>query len=228
LGVRRPDGAFSAQASNRPWPSFAALSAEHSTPTRRGQFPIIRLIRTWPFAARPSKNVCRELIPLCYVTHLGSVDVKLHEFSRNLQRKEVAMSATLLYRIAAFVFALFALGHTYGFLSLHAPSAEGRAVYDAMNAVHFELGGRSFSYGGFYRGFGLSCTVSMVLSAFLSWHLGNLARSAPGAIGALGWVFFVVQLAGVVLSFLYFGLPPMVLSALVAIIVGLAAWLVGR
>ena len=138
------------------------------------------------------------------------------------------MSATLLYRIAAFVFALFALGHTYGFLSLRAPSAEGRAVYDAMNTVHFELGGRSFSYGGFYRGLGLSCTVSLVLSAFLSWHLGDLARSAPSAIGALGWVFFLAQLVGVVLSFLYFGLPPAVLSVLVALLVGLAAFLVVR
>jgi hypothetical protein len=138
------------------------------------------------------------------------------------------MSPTLLYRIAAFVFALFALGHTYGFLSLRAPSAEARAVFDAMNTVHFALGSRSFSYGGFYRGFGLSCTVSMVLSAFLSWHLGDLARSAPGAIGALGWVFFVAQLAGVALSFLYFGLPPMVLSALVAALVGSAAFLAGR
>src|SRR5258708_36881202 len=138
------------------------------------------------------------------------------------------MSATLLYRIAAFVFALFALGHTYGFLSLRAPSAEGRAVYDAMSTVHFELGSRSFSYGDFYRGFGLSCTVSMIFSAFLACHLAQLARSSPGAIGALAWVFFVVQLAGVVLSFLYFGLPPVVLSVLVALILGWAALLVGR
>lgn len=137
------------------------------------------------------------------------------------------MSSTLLYRIAAFVFVLFALGHTYGFLSLRAPSAEARAVFDAMNTVHFEVGGRSFSYGGFYRGFGLSCTVSMLLSAFLSWHLGELARSAPGAVGALGWAFFAAQLAGTVLSFLYFGLPPMVLSVLVAAIVGLAAFRAG-
>ena len=49
-------------------------------------------------------------------------------------------------------------------------------MFDAMNTVHFEVGGRSFTYGGFYRGFGLSCTVSMILSAFLSWHLGELAR----------------------------------------------------
>jgi hypothetical protein len=138
------------------------------------------------------------------------------------------MSATLLYRIAAFVFVLFAVGHTYGFLSLRPPSAEGRAVYDAMNTVRFEVGGKNFTYGAFYRGFGLSCTASMILSAFLCWHLGDLARSAPAAIGALGWVFFVAQVVGVVRSFLYFGLPPMVLSALVALIVGVAAFLAGR
>ena len=34
------------------------------------------------------------------------------------------MTATLLYRIATFVFVLFAMGDTYGFLSFRAPSAE--------------------------------------------------------------------------------------------------------
>jgi hypothetical protein len=135
------------------------------------------------------------------------------------------MSATLLYRIAAVVFVVFAVGHTYGFLSLRPSSAEARAVFDAMNSVHFEVGGRSFTYGAFYRGFGLSCTASMILSAFLCWHLGALARSAPAAIGLLGWVFFAVQVVGVVLSALYFGLPPMVLSAAVTALVGVAAFL---
>jgi hypothetical protein len=138
------------------------------------------------------------------------------------------MSATLLYRIAAIAFVLFAFGHTYGFLNLRAPSPEARGVFDSMNSVHFEDGGRSFSYGGFYRGFGLSCTVSMILSAFLSWHLGALARSVPGSIGMLGWAFFVAQLASAALSFVYFGLPPMVLSVLVAAIVGLAAFLAAK
>jgi hypothetical protein len=138
------------------------------------------------------------------------------------------MTATLLYGIAAVVFVLFAVGHTYGFLSLRPPSAEGRAVFDSMSAVRFEVRGRSYSYGEFYRGFGLSCTVAMVLSAFLSWHLGQLARSAPGAVGFMGWAFFLLQLPGVALSFLYFGPPPMVLSAVVALLLGCAAWLVGR
>jgi len=94
-----------------------------------------------------------------------------------------------------------------------------------MNNVHFQTGGRSTSYGGIYRGLGLSATVSMLFWAFLSWHLGDLARSAPHAIGTLGWTFFIVQLAGVVLSFLYFHLPAIVLSGLAAAIVGSAAWL---
>jgi hypothetical protein len=136
-----------------------------------------------------------------------------------------AMGATLLYRIAAIIFVLFAVGHTYSFLSLRPASAEGRAVYDAMNTVHFDVGGHSFTYGGFYRGFGLSCTVSLILSAFLCWHLGQLARSNPAAIGALGWVFFAAQVVGVVLSFRYFGVPPMILSSVVTAIVGVAAFL---
>jgi hypothetical protein len=68
----------------------------------------------------------------------------------------------------------------------------------------------------------------MILSAFLLLALGALARSAPAAMGALGWVFFAVQVVGGVLSFLYFGPPPMVLSALVAALAGVAAYLAGR
>ena len=113
------------------------------------------------------------------------------------------MKATVLYRIAAVVFLLFAAGHTYGFLSLRAPSAEGRAVFDAMNTVTFEESGRSYTYGAFYRGFGLSITFSMILSAFLAWHLGELARNAPASIGMIGWVFFAVQAAGIVLSLIH-------------------------
>jgi hypothetical protein len=135
------------------------------------------------------------------------------------------MAATWLYRVASIVFVLFAFGHTYGFLSFRPSSAEGLAVYESMNRVHLVESGPSYTYGGFCRGFGLSATISMLFWAYLCWYLGELARTNPAAIGTLGWAFFAVQVAGAVLSFLYFGPPPMVLSVLVALLVGLAPWL---
>ncbi len=65
------------------------------------------------------------------------------------------MKPTLLYRIAAVLFVLFAAAHTIGFRRFVPPSTEGLAVRDAMNDVHFVLHGGSYSYGGFYNGFGL-------------------------------------------------------------------------
>lgn len=135
------------------------------------------------------------------------------------------MAATWLYRVALILFVLFALGHTYGFLSFRPSSPEGRAVYESMSSVGLVESGPSYTYGGFNRGFGLSATVSMLFWAFLCWYLGELARANPAAIGALGWAFLAVQVAGAVLSFLYFGPPAMVLSLLVALLVGAAAWL---
>src|SRR5438046_7672775 len=92
------------------------------------------------------------------------------------------MTATLLYRVAAIVFVLFAVGHTYGFLSLRAPSAEGRAVYDSMNAVRFELRGRSYSLRRFLPRLrlvlhgiddlvGVSVVVSWSVGSFTSHHI---------------------------------------------------------
>jgi len=63
------------------------------------------------------------------------------------------MRATLLYRIASVLLLLFALGHTVGFLKFKPPTAEGVAVRDAMTNVHFQVSGRDYTYGGFYRGF---------------------------------------------------------------------------
>jgi fatty acid desaturase len=123
------------------------------------------------------------------------------------------------------VFVLFALGHTYGFLSFRPSSARGFAVYESMNSVHLVESDRSYTYGGFYRGVGLSATISMLFWAFLCWYLGELARKNRAAIGALGWALLAVQVAGAVLGFLYFGPPAMVLSLLVALLVGMAAWL---
>jgi hypothetical protein len=136
------------------------------------------------------------------------------------------MKATVLYRIAAVLLIIFAAGHTIGFLQFRPETSEGRAVFESMNSVHFEIGRNSFTYGGFYNGFGLFATLYLLFSAYLAWHLGALAGKNPSAIGALGWVFCAVQVVSLVLSWKYFLPPPIILSALVAICLGWATWLV--
>jgi hypothetical protein len=135
------------------------------------------------------------------------------------------MKATVLYRIAAVLLVLFAAGHTFGFLSFKPPSAEGRAVFESMNSVHFEVKGSSFSYGAFYRGFGLSITAYLLFSAFLAWYLGAMVVSSPVAASTLGWALCAVQVVSLVLSWMYFSAVPETFSAVVAICLGWAAWL---
>src|SRR5262249_23229075 len=136
------------------------------------------------------------------------------------------MTATLLYRIAAVVLLLFAVGHTLGFLKFRPRNADGAAVFDSMNSVRLQVGNGKLTYGGFYRGFGLFCTLYLLFAAYLAWHLGSLAHSNPQAVGSLGWTFFALQLLSIVVSWLYFLPPPAMFSALLAVLTGWAAWLV--
>jgi hypothetical protein len=133
------------------------------------------------------------------------------------------MSATTLYRIAAGIFILFALGHTRGFLTFRPHTADGVAVYNAMNSVHFVEQGTDLSYGKFYRGFGLGISATLVFYVYLCWHLGQLAKSAPQSIGMLGWIFCISQLPGVVMGFLYFSWVQALFAGAVVLCLGWAA-----
>jgi len=137
------------------------------------------------------------------------------------------MKAAWLYRTASIIFVLFAAGHTYGFLSFRPASAEGRAVWEAMNNVQFQQGGASFTYAGFYVGFGLSATVFLLFLAFLTWYVGTLARDNPRAIGPLGWALFILQFVSIGLNWRYFSIAPAIFAAVLAAILGGATWLVG-
>ena len=137
------------------------------------------------------------------------------------------MKAVWLYRTASIIFVLFAALHTYGFLSFRPASAEGLAVWEAMNNVQFQQGSASFTYGRFYVGFGLSATAFMLFLAFLTWYLGTLAQNNPKAIGPLGWGLFVLQFVSIGMNWKYFALPPAIFAAVLTAILGCAAWLVG-
>jgi hypothetical protein len=126
------------------------------------------------------------------------------------------MRAAAWFRAAAVVLLLFAVGHTYGFLAFRPETAEGRAVWDAMNKVRFSVGSTTFSYGGFYIGFGLFISAFQVFCIWLAWTLGSMARQGEMAARRIAWGMFLLQCIGTVLSLRYFSLGPVVLSAIAA------------
>jgi hypothetical protein len=127
------------------------------------------------------------------------------------------MSTVWLYRIASALLVVFAVLHTVGFLGFQPPTPEGRAVLESMNTVHFQLGGKSFSYGEFYQAFGLFVTIYMLFAAYVAWLLSRTPMKS------LGWALFVVQVAGLVLAVVYFSAPQISFSGVLAACTGWAA-----
>ena len=123
------------------------------------------------------------------------------------------MRATRWFRASAVLLLLFAAGHTYGFLAFRPPSAEGLAVWHSMNEVRFAMGHSTFSYGGFYVGFGLFITAFYLFTAWLAWWMGSMARRSSGDAEGLAWGMLVLELISLSLALKYFGAGPAVLSA---------------
>lgn len=127
------------------------------------------------------------------------------------------MKATALYRSASILLVLAAAGNTYGVVRFwHAGGA--------MNLTPLPEDHRVL-YGPVVLALGIFCSLCVLFAAYLAWHLGTLARTAPQAIGALGWVLLAYQLVGVYVSFAELSGLVRILVVLLAICTGWAAWL---
>jgi hypothetical protein len=142
------------------------------------------------------------------------------------RKRKTVMTATSLFRIAAVLLLLFALGHTVGFLKFRPPTPAGETVRQGMDDVHFQVRGKTYSYGGFYVGFGLFNTLFLVFGSVLAWHLGSLASRAPQAIGPIGWALCMVMVGSLVLCWVWFNNIAVAFSAVLVILLGWASWLV--
>jgi hypothetical protein len=133
-------------------------------------------------------------------------------------------SPVLAFRIVGVLLLLFAAGHTYGFLTLRPPTPQAAAVRVAMDAVHFTVSGRDYSFGGFYVGFGLFVTLSFLLLAWQGFLLGELAKRQSSLVPAIGWPMVLFFVASTVVSAAWFGPPPIVLSAVVTLCLAWGTW----
>jgi hypothetical protein len=144
------------------------------------------------------------------------------------------MTPTLFYRIAAMLLVFFAVTHTFGLLGSQKPAGESARVRKEMDSVRFQYMGKDCTWGGFYIGFGLFVTAYLLFTAFLAWYLGGVTQRDPvsGFLGqihprhvkSLAWAFFTVQAICSYLGYRYFFMAPAVVSTLIALCLGLAAW----
>ena len=129
------------------------------------------------------------------------------------------MKATRLYRIASVLLFVVAVGNTYGLLNFWHVAAP-------MPPVRFPIGHADFSYAQVVLGYQVFCSMCVLFAAYLAWHLADLARTTPRAIGALGWVLFAYQILGVCISRIFFAGTVLLLAVAIAFCVGWATWLV--
>ncbi len=134
------------------------------------------------------------------------------------------MRASLMFRVAAVLIALFAIGHTIGFRQVDPRWGIGGMISE-MKSVKFQTQGMQRTYWDFYVGFGLFVTVLLLLAAAIAWQLGGLPAPALAQVHSVAWLLTLAFAAVLVLSWRYFFLAPMVFSAVILVCLFAGTWL---
>ncbi len=138
------------------------------------------------------------------------------------------MTPALLYRIAAVLLVLYAIGHTIGFQRVD-PRWGVDDLIDRLRKTRFAVQGRQDrSYWGFILGFGYFCTVLMLFTALLAWQLGGLPQATLAMIPFVTWGFAIAYAVATVVTVRYFFVAPSVFSTVTTLCLVIAAWLSGR
>jgi hypothetical protein len=124
--------------------------------------------------------------------------------------------------LTAVVLALFAAGHTAGFLTFRPASPEALQTMEAMRNVHFDFGGASVTWAQLYTGFGLFVSAALVLLAWLAWKLGSWSTAMPAAALSGGRALLAFQLANVLICVRYFAMVQAIFAAVGALTVVMA------
>ena len=134
------------------------------------------------------------------------------------------MKASTLYRIAAVLLLLFAVGHTLGFRQSD-PSWGVDALLASMRSSHFNVQGFNRSYWDLFVAAGFSVGVLYLFAAILAWQLGGLPAATLALMRGTAWAFALCFAAITVLSWKYFFIIPIIFSIVVTLCLTAAAWL---
>jgi hypothetical protein len=130
----------------------------------------------------------------------------------------------VLYRIAAVLLVLFALGHTLGFRQNN-PAWGAGSVISAMQATHFDAQGFNRTYWDFFSAFGLMFSVFLLFTAALAWQLAGSTAETLAKINGIQWSLAICFVAITGVSWRYAFTLPIVFSILITVCLIAAAWL---
>lgn len=119
------------------------------------------------------------------------------------------MKVSVVYRIAAVLLALFAMGHLFGFRQSD-PKWGVDALLGSMRSTHFDVQGFDRSYWDFYVAAGFSVGVLYAFAALLAWQLGGLSPVTLALMRCTAWTFALCFAAIAVLSWIYLFIVPIV------------------
>jgi len=134
------------------------------------------------------------------------------------------LKPSILYRIAAVLLLLFAVGHTLGFHQSD-PKWGVDALLASMHSIHFDVQGSNRTYWDLFLGAGFSVGVFFLFSAILAWQLGRLPAQTLALMRGTAWAFALCFAAVTYLSWRYLFIIPIAFSFLITVCLTAAAWL---
>jgi hypothetical protein len=137
------------------------------------------------------------------------------------------MKASVLYRIAAVLLLLFAVGHTLGFRQSD-PEWGVDGLLSSMRSIHFDVQGFTRTYWDLFVAAGFSVGVLYLFAAILAWQLGGLPAATLTRMRGTAWAFALCFAAITVVSCRYLFVLPIVFSIAITSCLTAAAWLSAR
>jgi len=134
------------------------------------------------------------------------------------------MKASLIYRVAAVLLLLFAIGHTYSFNQVD-PHWGLATMLGEMRGIRFAIGAISRTYWDFYLAGGLTAGIFYLFSAILAWQLGSVRPETLRELRLVTWAFPIAFAGVFAVSEIHLFLIPQMFSAAVTICLAVAAWL---
>jgi len=131
------------------------------------------------------------------------------------------VTARALYRTAAVLMLLYALGHSASY-----PWSDPGWQVDlgGLQTKHFNILGFSRTYWDFYVGHGLFVSVLLLLAAVVDWQLGGLPAATLSHMRITAWALSLCFAALTALSWWYFFAIPIAFTSAITVCLVAAAW----